>query len=500
MTLGLPVSRLVDVSVSLTPSLPTFPNLSTLLLLGTSNVIDVETRIRSYADLDAVGADFGGSSEEYLSATVWFEQNPAPDSLLIGRWANAATKGYLYCGPLAVAQQAMSYWTAISNGSFQVSINGVAKSITGLDFSAQTTLNGVASVIQTALAVATAGTTCVYDSVRGRFFMGTLATGASATMSFLTAGVSGTSIASTLQGLSSSSGAYTAAGIAAETALACVTLFDQQFSDQWYAVVIPSAVDADAQVIAAYIETASTPHLYGVTSQEAGCISAASTTDLAYLLAAGDGGDGYDRTVLQYSSENAYAVVSLLSRILTTNWQGNNTTITLMYKQEPGITAETLTVPQIDALEAKKGNVFVTYNNDTAIIEPGCCTSGQFVDSIIGCDWLASQVRANVYALLYGANKIPQTDAGMHLIGNSIEAACVQGVANGLLAPGVWSAAGFGQIVQGSYLSKGYYIYIPPIATQSQADRAARLSVPFQVAAKLAGAVHEVDVSISVNP
>ncbi|MCT9017190.1 DUF3383 domain-containing protein, partial [Cupriavidus gilardii] len=47
--------------------------------------------------------------------------------------------------------------------------------------------------------------------------------------------------------------------------------------------------------------------------------------------------------------------------------------------------------------------------------------------------------------------------------------------------------------------AKGYYVYAPPIALQSQADREARKSVSFQVAAKEAGAIHTVDILVNVN-
>ncbi|MFX5801658.1 DUF3383 family protein, partial [Acinetobacter baumannii] len=73
----------------------------------------------------------------------------------------------------------------------------------------------------------------------------------------------------------------------------------------------------------------------------------------------------------QYSSSSPYAAASLFGRLLTTDFNANNTTITLMYKQEPGIVPESLTSSQADALQAKNGNVFVEYSNDTAIIQYG---------------------------------------------------------------------------------------------------------------------------------
>ena len=71
---------------------------------------------------------------------------------------------------------------------------------------------------------------------------------------------------------------------------------------------------------------------------------------------------------------------------------------------------------------------------------------------------------------------------------------------NGLLAPGVWTGVAFGKLSAGVYVEKGYYIYCPPIAQQSSADRAARMAGPMTVGVKLAGAIHTVDATIFVNP
>jgi len=493
---GLSVSRLVNVSVTLTPVLAQFPNFNTCLVLGTtSDVIDVVERIREYNTIDEVAADFGGTTEEYLSAVLWFEQNPQPITLYIGRWAKTATHGYLKCGTLTGNNALLPTWTAISNGSFKVTIDGAGspESLTGLDFHLQTNFNGIASVISGGLS----GCVCTYNAVYNRFEFQSTTTGTTSKVSFLTAGAAGTDISSMLSGLSTSSGAYVADGIAPETALAAVQIMDNRFSDQWYGLTIPSGADNDHILVGNYIEAANPPHFYGVSTTEAGVLVSGDTSNIAYQLQQLK----LNHTAVQYSSTNPYSIMSAFARILTTNWLGNNTTITLMYKQEPGIVAETITASQMDALLAKNCNVFVNYNNNTAILQPGCSSSGQFVDSIIGCDWLRETIQTNVYNLLYGSTtKIPQTDAGMHILATGIEAALVQGVNNQLIAPGQWNANGFGQLQQGDYLPKGYYIYAPPVSSQAESDRQARKSVPFQVAAKLAGAVHTVDVSVAVNP
>lgn len=498
MANALPISRLVNVDVNLSPLAAQMQNISTLLILGTSNVIDVTERYRVYNSIDAIASDFGTSAEEYLAALLWFEQAPQPNELLIGRWAKTATAGRLTGATLSAAQQQMSVWTAVTTPKFKITVNGgVATDITVASFAAETNLNGVAGLIQTALNTHVAGTTCVWDSNYNRFVIQSGTTGASSTISFLSAPATGTDISAMLGMRSTSSGSYVTDGVIAETAVSSVTTFDSNYGQKWYAVtMLGSASNADHQAIAAYIQATNNKHIYGVSTQEAGVLVSGDTSNIAYLLSQSE----YSRSVVQFSSSNPYSVCSLLGRILTTDYNGNNTVITLMYKQEPGITPETLNSSQITNLEGFKANVFVAYNNDTAIIEKGTVASGEFVDVITGTDWLALQIQNEVFNLLYtSTTKIPQTDAGHHLIVTAIENVCSQAVRNGLLAPGTWTAGGFGTLNQNDFLPKGFYVYAPPVAQQFAADRAARKSVTIQVAAKLAGAIHTVDIIVNVN-
>lgn len=596
----LPISRLINVAVDLSPLAAQAQDISTLLVLGNTDVIDVVERIRTYETIADVAADFGTTVPEYYSALLWFQQAPQPTQIKIGRWAQTASKGRLNCGTLSAAQQAIALWNAYATPGFYVKMDDIPLAILPGSFAAETNLNGIASLIEAQLP---AGATCDWNATLSRFEILSSTTGAASSVSFLEAptavgditfavnplnlatitlngtvvtfkaagplganevligatladtlaalqvflaasadaeivkfetwidptdtklllkaaaagaggdaltiaasvatpsgatltGGTATSIATAMAGLSTSSGAYVADGIGAEAADTAVALFDSYYGQTWYGLMMPTAINADHLLVAAYIEAATNKHIYGITTQEAGVLSAVTTTDIAYQMEA----LAYKRTMVQYSSSTAYAVASLFGRALTINYNGNNTVITLMYKQEPGITAENLTSTQLAALEAKMCNVFVAYNNSTAIIEQGRMSSGNFIDELTGTDWLALTIQTALYNLLYTTTtKIPQTDAGMHLLMVTCEATCSQAVTNGLLAAGVWNANGFGQLESGSFLPKGFYVYAPPVSSQTQADREARMSVPIQIAAKLAGAVHTIDVTITVN-
>jgi hypothetical protein len=498
MPATLPISELINVNVVLAPAAAQAQDLSTMLVLGSSDVIDVVERMREYTSLAAVAADFGTTAPEYLAAVLWFEQSPQPTSISIGRWARTATSGQLICAPLSAANQLLASWNTINNGGFKITVDGGAEqAVEALDFSVATTLDGIAAIIQAGLDTNGVAATIVYDAVNTRFVITANSTGVGSTVSFLSTPNSSTDISSMMGGTADDSGAYVADGVAVETAVTAATLFDNYFGQTWYALVMPQIDDNDDHVaVAAYIEGSDNKHLYGVTTQEAGALSAVSTTDIAYRLSQ----LGYNRSIVQYSSESAYAICSALGRLLTVNYNGNSTVITLMYKQEPGIVAESLTPTQMVNVAAKNCNVFVNFNNNTAILRNGVMSSGEFADNITDTDWLAVTIMNTLYNLLYTSpTKIPQTDSGGHILVTACEAVCSQGVANGTLAPGTWNSNGFGGLSQGDFLPKGFYVYIQPIAQQNQADREARRAPPIQIAAKLAGAVHSVDVTINVN-
>lgn len=266
----------------------------------------------------------------------------------------------------------------------------------------------------------------------------------------------------------------------------------------WYGLAIADSaalVDADVISVAAAIEASSLSRILAVTTSDATALVAGNTTNIGYKLKAA----GYGRTFWQYSSTNKYAAISAFGRAFTVNFTGSNTTLTLKFQTEPGVTYDTLTLSQASAIDAINGNVFVYYQNDTAILQQGVMANGDFFDERHGLDWLQNYVQTNLYNLLYTSKtKIPQTDAGITRLLSNVELSMSQAVTNGLIAPGVWNGGPIGQLESGDTLTKGYYVYAQPLSAQAQSDREARKAPLMQVACKLAGAVHYADVQINV--
>ena len=496
------IDDFVHVNLVMSPSNVPYELFGIPLILGDSNVISVAERFRSYNDIIGVGDDFPNTSPEFLAAEIYFEQQPTPDEVYIGRWASTATSGQLYGSILTPLQASLANFNAVTNGSFALSIDGAAHNFTALNFSAALNMNGVASIIQTAIRVSFTGSTCVWDSNNTRFVVSSGTTGAASTVSFASTltTLGGSTDVSSLLGLN---GGFLSPGVAAETALSAVQA-QANASTQWYGLAFASTVQPSISnylSVASYILASSRSRIFGVNILTTDCLNNAIQNDLASQIQA----LGNNRVFWMYSSNVAYPVMTMMGRAFTVDFNGADTTITLAYKQAPGVPGEYLTETQFETLVSKGGNVNINVQGGATMIWPGQmsnATSGEgpWFDEIHNTDWWKNKVQTDLFNELYSTpTKIPQTDKGNQVLVLSIEGSCAAAINNGMAAPGIWNAPGFGSLQQGMALTAGFYVFCPLIATQSETDREARKSVTIQTALKLAGAVQNPYVILNVN-
>ena len=493
---GLAVSRLINVSVNLSPSAAQFPSVTSSLCIGSSDVIDVLERWREYANIDEVAINFGTTAPEYYDAELFFEQDPKPEQLFIGRWAATATHGLLICGALSTTEQLIATWDAIADGGFKVAIDGGAvTAVTNLVFTGLTNLNAVATEINTRMAAAGLAATCSWNGQQ--FVFQSTATGAGKGVSALTAAASGdTDISAMLKGTVGTLQSIVP-GIAAESALTAFTIIENMLQFYMVRYATPEIVSADYLAIAAYVEADATPHIFSLTTQDPNAVVAAATTDIGYELHQLQ----YQRTNYQYSSTSLYAVASFQGRAATVDYTASNSAIDLMYKQEPGVVPENLTSSQANSLDTKQYSYYATFNNSIPIIVNGTMAATDFYfDDIQNADWMVAQVQTDLFNVLFQTpTKIPQTDAGVHVLVTTVSQSLAQGINNGVIGPGTWDFNGFGTLAKGQYLESGYYVWAPSVSTQSPANRSARKAPTIQAAVLFSGAVQKVGVLINVQ-
>ncbi|MGN5479519.1 DUF3383 family protein [Cupriavidus basilensis] len=224
MSNGLPVQRLINVTINMSPQAAQGANLNSVLLLGASAVIDTSERMRSYGDIDAVGTQFGTAAPEHAAALLYFQQTPQPSQLYIGRWAKTDTSGSLRGAVLTAAQKDIAVWRAVRNGAFEIDIDGTVESVSGLDLSDQTNLNGIASLISAELT----GASVVWNS--SQFVVTSLSTGVTSSVGFATSPGAPSTDISSMMGLTEDMASAPVNGIAAESPDAAVVLFLNRFS------------------------------------------------------------------------------------------------------------------------------------------------------------------------------------------------------------------------------------------------------------------------------
>lgn len=256
----------------------------------------------------------------------------------------------------------------------------------------------------------------------------------------------------------------------------------QNISDAWYAFALElsSRDSADINLAAIWAE-ARTKQFY-TTTNDANSLIAGDNADILFDLNAA----GYTRTFVQYSRTAAeYPEVSSFARAATVDFNFDNATLTLKFKDNPTITPETMTTGELNALIAKGGNALNVIGGVRTLSE-GIMVKGvgTYQDTIHGVDWLQDAIQTNVYGLLITQKKIPLTDKGAAAIEQQVIDALEQGVRNGLIAPGEAS--------DGTFYATGYSTTVGKVADMALTDRQQRKAPPISFVAVGAGAIHSV--------
>lgn len=478
-----PYSEIVNVSIGIAPTPVALPGFGNLLFL-TDEVaghaeVDVSNRVITFSTLAEVTGMFpvGTYPEVAAAANAYYAQEPKPQVFMVGAVLAEAHAGYIaatQAGDLATLQ-------AITAGGFTVTVDALTEEVvTGLDFSAATSLQAVAAIVTANIT----GATCVYDN---GFVITSDTTGAASAVTTLTVDVQDTALAlGLLDGMTPTP--LVVAGVATETptiALAECVQFDNTFNE----VVTDKKWRDTADAVAVSDFCQGFKKIFGNTTNDAAALTlaGAAATTAGQIDAKSNG-----RTISSYSANvDEYPSCSVLGRINTVNYQGTNTTLTLMFKKLPTITVADLNTTQKKALESINCNSFLKVGT-TSLYSDGRMAGGGWLDTVHGVDWLEKQIQLNVFNLLYtSTTKIPYTDAGIALIVQQVDLALQQAVRNGLVAAGNDS--------EGNYIPSGYEIISVPITEVSASDKGNRIYNGITFKAVGAGAIHGATITGSFS-
>lgn len=249
---------------------------------------------------------------------------------------------------------------------------------------------------------------------------------------------------------------------AVEVALAAVE--DEQ--PDWYALVITSRTEVDILAAAAWIEAKR--KIFIACSDDADVL-AAPLTDIASLLNAAS----YARTAYFWSGDQAgMPEAGILGRMLP-EIPGS---ATFKFKTIAGVTFDAFTATERANAIAKKANIYERLAG-VSIFAEGTMAVGEFIDIIIGIDWLQARLQERIYAKLVALPKIPYTDAGTAVVEAEIRAQLREGILNQFLAS-----------------TPEPVVTVPLVADVNPLDRAARFLPGITFQAQVAGAIHKLQI------
>ena len=344
-----------------------------------------------------------------------------PDELQFGRFANEASAALLECGE--EPETSVAAWQAIDDGEFKVTIDGVVKTYTGIDFSAVTSLVDVATVIDTEI---TADADCYY--LINRFNFKSKTTGVSSTITALStvAAPAGTDISGMLDGLITD-GIVLSQGSEIETFETAIEEIET-VNNNWYAMSALKNFRDENVLENMADEIEQRRKMFLIVSNDTNTKVLGNTTTFAYYLK----NNNYKRTSVLYHHEAdkypdmAWLGMQLPKPIGQTNW-AYKTFAGIAEGAEANISTTTLTEAEKDAIEDVNANFYTellaaefTYAG-TMGGGKNIDKEGEYIDIIRNLDFMQARTEEGLLSLLLEIEIIPFTDAGIAIVDNRLK-------------------------------------------------------------------------------
>ncbi|MBZ5673709.1 MAG: DUF3383 domain-containing protein [Acidobacteriia bacterium] len=485
----LPVSNVINVTITTTPSGLTEKNVNSLALFTQDQPLNLE-QFGIYISAAQVASNYGTNSKTAQMANAVFSQVP---NVLSGNGrlvivpmlgAVSATHGNVQTPNISAN---LSSIIAVTNGNLRVTIDGVVTNVGNLNFTNCVTWSDVAAVLQAGIqdALVTALTNGLQFTSKK--------VGTSSTVALGTYAGGGTDLSGA--GYLNAAGETATAGAnsSGETVLQCLARTSglvgyvpiMSTLDLEDAAIVAVATGIQAQDNMFFQHCASTQDILGV------CTTIAQSADtktrmLLYTPSL------HDANLFKA----AYA-----GRACSVDFTGSNTSQTMNLKQLATITPDT-GISETFYIEAQTAgcDLYVSYDGVPSVVSNG---GNDFFDNPYSDLALKFYLETAGFNYLRQTNtKVPQTEPGMNGLKDAYRKICNQFVINGEIAPGAWnSSETFGDpaLFNKNIMNTGFYIYSQPVAQQNSVDREARKAPLVQIAIKRAGAIHSGNVIVLVN-
>ena len=272
-----------------------------------------------------------------------------------------------------------------------------------------------------------------------------------------------------------------------------IALYNVQDSDDsWYGLMETTRIPADQLSMAGWAFGSSTPKLCGVASDDED-ISDKKANDDMTSIAFQLKNTGNFRTFGIYhpdadgSESDPYPDAAYFGARLTIDLDVE--TATWCYANCPGLPAVDITSNELSNIvgdmsngsDGKDFNVYVSMAGRNVMLNGKTC-GGEWIDVIIGRDWLQARMTENIALALLNRKVIPYTNAGIAIVSSAMNATLLRAQGTGFLA---------NDLTLGPL---GYYTEIPDVNDVEDADKAARVLKGVKFIATVSGAIHVVQI------
>lgn len=426
-------------------------------------------RTRTYNTTTDVVADFPVTTPEYHAAAAYFDQDPAPPTIMVGRLANKPTQIFTIAIATVVSTAGTHYRVRLNDlsaGSSGAGIGAVADFPTVGSDTNDSIVTGIVAAITalgisgvTATATGSVGSKVVTVTMTQAKWMGIevydVAVGALGGLMNLTETTADAGITADLNAINTESKA-------------------------WYGLNLLFKSAAIISAAAGFVE--SNTKLFPVATADTLVASQALGvgTDIAQTLKSASRA----RTAPFFHPRNdEFADCAETGRFFPISPGGDNWNM----KSLSGVTPAAFSATQITNLEAKLCNFYYALSGAGAanainvIGGNGLVSANEYIDAIRFRDWWVAQVQTGVVNERYNANKIPNDDTGIARLEKVIRKANTQGIAAGGILAGSVS------------------ITVPKAADEPLADRQSRTLNGMNVEYELAGAINKLVVNAAIS-
>lgn len=499
--MSLTIKRIVNVQLAEQGQIAKNRDFSVIAILTdeaceTFNKIDA--RYVFVSSVQDAATHFGSNSRVVQACKALFA-NHSIKKAVIAKWVKAervvqATPNELRGSALSVGIHKLK----VADASFKLNLGGAEKTYTGIDLSQATDFADIATKITAK--VTSDNIKVVYDKDGNRFKIVATTAGeqAQTKLGYTTPADTGTYIGGMLNFVDGKADIIVGANSvtlpkeAIDDALDRLFNVNQNFYGIYSSVILS---DEEVEILDGWVTSAQAPCVAGFTIVRDSQLEFNNTNVIKKIY---NKNTGRFFAVFNNTGEE-HAGLELLGKAVSTNWEGSNTAQTMKFKNLKTVQSDDRINLNVAEKCDRLGVNFYTDYDGVSMVAEGVAVGGKFIDEIVGLDAFNDRVQKEVFGVLKSAKKVPQTDKGQVRLIAAVKRVCEQFVKNGFIAPGQWRGDPVGLLETNEFLELGYYVYSPSYTEQLQSDREERKAVPINVAIKLAGAIHSVDILINYN-